>query len=300
MPRRLTHEEFISKLNKVNSNITVLNLYEYSHNYISVKCTICDNTWKTLPRNLLTGYGCPYCCKTRKVTHEEFINRISIVNPNIEILNEYVRMKNKVLTKCVICNHTWLASPAHLLNKRGCPQCAWKSRSTKWLVGQDVFVKKITSNNPNLIVLGKYERMDKKIKLKCRKCALEWEVIARDVYYSFYGCPCCKESKGERKIKLFLKEENISFIPQKRFPDCIDKRTLPFDFYLPNHNICIEYDGKHHFKETGFYKGRDLAYVVNHDRIKTEYCIKNNIKLIRITYKDEINEELKKLSNISL
>jgi len=57
------------------------------------------------------------------------------------------------------------------------------------------------------------------------------------------GCPTWNESKGERKIKIFLKDNNIKFISQKRFNNCRNKYTLPFDFYLPEYNICIEYNG---------------------------------------------------------
>ena len=41
---------------------------------------------------------------------------------------------------------------------------------------------------------------------------------------------------------------NINYIREKRFKDCKNIKPLPFDFYLPEKNICIEYDGEHHFK----------------------------------------------------
>lgn len=33
------------------------------------------------------------------------------------------------------------------------------------------------------------------------------------------------------------------FIIQHKFKNCRDIRPLPFDFYLPKLNTCIEYDG---------------------------------------------------------
>ena len=38
------------------------------------------------------------------------------------------------------------------------------------------------------------------------------------------------------------------FESQKRFKDCKDKRQLPFDFYLPSYNVCIEYQGEQHYR----------------------------------------------------
>lgn len=67
---------------------------------------------------------------------------------------------------------------------------------------------------------------------------------------------------------------------------------MPFDFYLPNHNILIEYDGEQHYYDRGYKTGmfRDtLEYTQMHDKIKTDYCINNNIKLIRIPYWDYNN-----------
>ena len=62
---------------------------------------------------------------------------------------------------------------------------------------------------------------------------------------------------------------------------------MPFDFYLPDYNICIEYDGELHYKSIDFYGGEEeLMKQQNRDNIKTQYCKDNNITLIRIPYWD--------------
>jgi very-short-patch-repair endonuclease len=84
----------------------------------------------------------------------------------------------------------------------------------------------------------------------------------------------------------------IKFVREKSFYDCTNisrvKKTikrcysLPFDFYIPNFNVCIEYDGAHHFKavfsQESFENRKKL------DKIKNQYCEENGIKLIRIPY----------------
>lgn len=87
-------------------------------------------------------------------------------------------------------------------------------------------------------------------------------------------------------IRKILKENNINFTQQKIFDDCINPKTqskLRFDFYLPDYNCCIEYDGEQHFKETFYFKD-DLKTIQYRDQIKNQYCQKNNINLIRIPY----------------
>jgi len=49
------------------------------------------------------------------------------------------------------------------------------------------------------------------------------------------------------KIREWLETNKVKFISQKWFNSCRDKRPLPFDFYLPDLEMCIEYDGSQHF-----------------------------------------------------
>ena len=101
------------------------------------------------------------------------------------------------------------------------------------------------------------------------------------------SCGCIK-SKGEEKIISLLLEIQIPFITQKRFDSCIfpeTNRQLVFDFYLPEQNLLIEYDGEQHF-----HKIRNDRYnfkeIQKRDAFKNEWCLQNNIKLIRIPYYD--------------
>ena len=69
-------------------------------------------------------------------------------------------------------------------------------------------------------------------------------------------------------------------------------KPLPFDFYLPNYNICIEYDGEQHFKPIKYFGGQKAFQSQQQkDEIKNKYCQDNKIKLIRISYMDYDNIE---------
>ena len=113
------------------------------------------------------------------------------------------------------------------------------------------------------------------------------------------SCGCRHQSKWEMFIGNYLKSLNISFQSQKRFNDCKNKKqsdTLPFDFYLPDYNICIEYDGEHHFHPIDAWGGYD-KFLINkeNDQIKNEYCKNHNIILLRLPYtysKEDIKNEI--------
>lgn len=85
----------------------------------------------------------------------------------------------------------------------------------------------------------------------------------------------------------------------KSFDGCVYKNKLRFDFYLPDYNICIEYDGKQHFESIDWFGGKN-SFLENQirDKIKNEWCVENNINLIRISYKDNIEDKLKQIFNI--
>jgi very-short-patch-repair endonuclease len=63
------------------------------------------------------------------------------------------------------------------------------------------------------------------------------------------------------------------------------RRKLPFDFYLTDKKICIEYDGEQHYKPIEKFGGdKSLNRVKKNDELKNQYCNQNGIKLIRIPY----------------
>jgi Probable Zinc-ribbon domain len=113
-------------------------------------------------------------------------------------------------------------------------------------------------------------------------------------------CPKCNESKGEKAVALALEEFELLFQREKTFPDLRDVGRLRFDFYLTynGHECVIEYDGQQHFHDIVFYKKKDgLRGRQTRDLIKTKYCLKNNINIIRIPYTcfSSIRKIIKKL-----
>jgi len=77
-----------------------------------------------------------------------------------------------------------------------------------------------------------------------------------------------------------------------------NKYKLPFDFYLTDFNVCIEYDGEMHFKEIERFGGKvKLDYHIKNDNIKNKFCIDNNIRLFRIKYNQNIDIEMTKIIN---
>lgn len=110
------------------------------------------------------------------------------------------------------------------------------------------------------------------------------------------SCGCTQMSYHEQYISELLNKYHIIYEQQKRFPDCKYIRPLPFDFYLPEINTAIEYDGRQHFEAVDFFGGKE-AFAIRQrcDEIKNTYCKENNIRLIRLPYtmsQEEISQTI--------
>lgn len=139
---------------------------------------------------------------------------------------------------------------------------------------------------------------------KCPICGNLFEALPAKILENITtSCGCKVMSSGEVLIEKYLKDNNISYERQKRFPDCKYIYTLPFDFALYNNdgslNCLVEYDGQQHYKCIDFYGGED-AYLARqrNDNIKNQYCIDNDIKLVRIDYKNKAEDIEKIITNI--
>lgn len=105
-----------------------------------------------------------------------------------------------------------------------------------------------------------------------------------DKYRHGQRCPICQTSGGEQILYNILQELNITYKREKRFKDCKDVNTLPFDVWVPSLNLIIEFDGEQHYKPK--FGEKEFYEIVYHDAIKNSYCEDNNINLLRIPYWD--------------
>lgn len=123
------------------------------------------------------------------------------------------------------------------------------------------------------------------LKIKCGSCGNIFTSSLTNYKRSENGrCKKCsmKMSAGELRIETFLIKHKIKYKWQKKFENCKDVALLPFDFYLYDYNLIVEFDGQQHF-EPRFGK-ECFEKTIKHDRIKNQYCIDNGIRILRISY----------------
>lgn len=290
---RITNDEYLSKVKEINSNIDVIGTYVNARTPILHKCKKDNYEWMTTPERILIGNSCPKCAGNLKKTHKEYVCEVKNINSNIEVIEQYINAKTPILHKCLIHNSEWKVRPNDILRGKGCPICGIKKSGKARFKSHTQYLEELKIKNKNIIAIENYNGIYNPILHKCLIDGCEWCAIPHNILHGNAGCPKCNKSKGENIICKWLKEHNIKYESQKRFYDCRDKYTLPFDFYLSDYNIAIEYDGIQHYKPIEYFGGQEsFKYTQKHDKIKNEYCENNNIKLLRIPYYKNIEDEL--------
>lgn len=302
MGKKKTHEEYIKQILEITSSIDVVGIYINSNTRLTHKCKICGHMWDSLPSNILKGSGCPKCANLKKsidrsFTVDEYIDKLSVVNHNIEFVGDYKNANTKAMHYCKVCGYKWMAYPGNILSGKGCKKCSDKSSADARRKTHYDYVIQVNSINTSVAVLGEYVNAKTPIRHKCIICEHEWDALPDNILHG-HGCPKCIESSGEKTIEEYLIAHSILFDPQHSFLDCRNKKPLPFDFYIPSLNVCIEYDGIQHFKPIEYFGGVEaFEQRKRNDAIKNNYCLTNNINLLRIKYDQCINDELDNLFN---
>lgn len=290
--RRKTHEEYVLEVAKINNNIEVIDQYAGSNIKIAHRCKIDGYVWVTQPNIILMGHGCPKCSGRVIIPHNEYVKKVFEINPNIEVIGVYNGARNKILHRCKLDGYEWEVAPDHVLHGAGCPLCGGTLRKT-----YDQYVKDVLTINSNIEVLGEYVSYKTPILHRCKIDKHEWYACPSNILNGT-GCPQCNASHGEKSISKWLTERSIEFVTQKTFDECRYKKLLPFDFYVPKYNACIEYDGEQHYTAIDFFGGKQkLEMTMKRDAIKTNYCLTHHIKLLRIRYNENINDLLEKFFN---
>lgn len=292
---------FINKANKAHNNKYDYSLVKYVDSKTKVKI-ICPKhgLFEQVPNNHLRQGGCPKCSNEKKsklysLKSEDFIKKaISVHGDKYDYSKTiYKNSYTKVKITCPEHGEFKQIPGNHITNKRGCQKCSQKEKGEKLSSNTAEFINKskyIHNNKYNYSEVN-YKNAHTKVIINCPTHGKFKQ--SPNSHLSGVGCPVCKNSKGEEKIRKLLQKNDIKFDYQKTFNDCKNINKLYFDFYLPDHNLCIEYDGLQHFKAIKHFGGKaGLIKTQKRDKIKNEYCKANNIRLLRIKYNEKVSKLL--------
>ncbi len=246
--------------------------------------------------------GCKDCDPSSPVSlHDKIIRSRKIHGDKYDYskIDKSAKMHQKVEIICKIHGPFSQSIKSHILKRAGCPRCAGNARKTteEFIAGAiKVHGDRYDYSKVNYICSAT------KVIIICKEHGEFTQQPGN--HLGGHGCMQCnrEESKGERAVRIFLEEHNISFEREKRFKTCRDKKSLPFDFFIPSKKLCIEYDGNQHYDMKYFtyikkIKDKEKAFKTTqyHDMLKNEWCKENDIELIRIKYDEKIADKLARI-----
>ena len=282
----------ISLFNKIHNNKYDYSKSKYINNRtkLEIICPVHGSFWQE-PCNHIKGHGCPYCTNNKKMNNTSFAGKSKIIHGDLYNYDLLEYRNNSTPVKIVCKKHgIFLQSPNKHLLGRGCPVCGGSQVLTK-----NEFEKRSRVIHGDLYNYDLVEYKNARVKVRIN-CPTHGIFLQKpNNHLSGYGCLVCKSSKGEIRIGNYLKMKSIAFAPEHYLTG---KDKMYIDFYLPEYNIGIEYDGIQHFYPIEFFGGK-VAYdkTLLRDKLKNEYCLDNNIILHRIPYTELDNIEIK-LDNI--
>ena len=291
----MTNEEMIGSEFGRWTVLDVIPNYKNGKTYCKCKCSCDKQTIKFVYKNsLLKGESQSCGCLSKELISERC--RSNVVGDrfgNLVVKKMLYNYKNKK-TYCMCdcdCGKEHICSLSNLSTGHttscGCNhEKRWDGKRTD-----------LVNRRFGMLVVDEmlYGYANKQTYCKCTcDCGNTSIVYMGNLLQGFtHSCGCGEhDSVGEKLIQSILDDNHITYTYNYRFNNCRNISPLPFDFYLHDYNVCIEYDGIQHFKPIEYFGGEEAFQKRQlNDKIKTEYCIDNHITLIRLPYtlsEDEI------------
>lgn len=297
---RLTNESFIQKAKVVHGDKYDYSKVDYrrTNQPVEIICKKHGSYFQT-PNCHLQGANCPKCAlssrghknkliiRTKYTCSGSLQSRLDAIEPNTYFIKDYSEYTNHTTKLTVVCRRHGEEerTPRSILRGVACSICDKEKKQKEKLT---TFIKKsaIVHNNFYSYEKAVYTEPHTKITITCPKHGDFLQTPASHV--RGVGCPVCSSSKGELKIFYWLMKNKINFKQQYKVSGCKNILDLPFDFAIfknQNLKLLIEFDGIQHFQEIERFGGPEGFEKIKHnDYLKTSFCKKHNIKLLRIPY----------------
>lgn len=300
----ISKEMFLERSKKFHNNFYNYDGLKYIdvETKVTIVCPI-HGKFEQVPRDHM-GHGCPKCgvnksTNASRTTQEEFIKSSQIIH-NDEFCYDkvnYIDSKTKVVIICKKHGEFLMKPSKHLCGQK-CPKCRGLYKTTE----EFILASNLVHDNYYTYEKTVYVSDQTKVIVTCPKHGNF--LITPNNHLRGRRCKLCKESNGEKRIRIYLRDNGYKFEPQYRMPECKNIKPLPFDFAIFKEDgsldFLCEFQGAQHYFVVSF-SGCDSEKAQKNfqdlqlrDKIKKEFCEKNSINILYITYKqlDRIEEIL--------
>lgn len=304
-----TKDVIEEELKENNFKLIKINKFNGIQSKIKIKCLSCGEIYDIIFNNLKRR-GCKYCKETRintKIAKERIYD---LVGDEYTLESEYsstdyIYLRHNTCEKIYKVKYQDFISNGH--------RCSCNKYDI--YNGINKLKEKISEIHPSLKFIKIKDNLKEynnssKVVLKCEKGHI-FEISIHNLVNNKRGCTKCSYSKqiknlrgesfGTKILLELFNELDIKYEREKKYKDLrspYSNKRLRYDFYLEDYNVLIEYDGKQHFyhsKNNKIFNEEKYLKIKNLDSMKDEYAKKNNIRLLRINYKENKEEIIEKV-----
>lgn len=234
-----------------NRNIIRVEDFKNMNKRIKFQCIICLKEWPAKPADLINTHksGCSRCNGCEKLSNEVIDFRLK--DREIIRIGDYKGNKKNIDWQCLKCDNVWPASPKSItVSKSGCPRC-----SKREILTNDIVDKRLIDKNRTIKRISDITGGNSHNKWQCLKCNYIWPASPDNVLNNNSGGPKCNKHLGEKAISKILDRNQINYIMGYRIyinGKIFDEKPKLVDFYLPDYNLFIEYNGQQHYEPVTF------------------------------------------------
>ena len=315
--RKLTQQEVIKRIRAVHGDSYDLSRVAYinKRTKVVVGCKNHSPTlyFETSVEQLFRGQGCFKCGKikagkTRRTSFSDFIKQAEKNHPEVYWKrytvdkSTYKHTGEKVRVHCSEHDISWDIIANAFKTGQGCRACSYeKTAIARRLPLAEILerAKILHGNKYDYSKAKQPENQIDEIIVICPKHGEFESIVGNHIHPDIRsGCPICNASRGEKKLSIYFKSKVIRYETQKMFEGLKLEGNLKCDFYIPDYNVVIEYNGRQHYEPVKAFGGeKEFKKTVKRDKIKKKYCLDNGIRFEVIKYDEDIEERLESIFN---
>lgn len=228
----------------------------------------------------------------RKLTLKEFQDRVNKAHPKEQLLViKYTSRLEDCEVKCLKCNSIYIKKGYNFLDGRKVSICKKCFPTQEGIFENDYIPPE------GYTLIEPYQGAHKNILVR-HKCGFIWKVKPNNLNFG-KGCPKCrkKKSKGEQKIINYLEDNQIEY--KFQIPVQLEGHSLTMDFYLPDFDLYIEYNGEQHYRPIEHFGGIEkFNKQIENDKLKQRHF--NNLLIISYLDFDKIDQILESSTTIPI
>ena len=160
-----------------------------------------------------------------KISNEEYLKRVTAVNPTIKVIGKYTSSQNNIEVQCKNCGHIWFPNARHISRSRTICEVCNKEKLLHDLK------QKVQEINPNIEIRGNYADAKTPIECFCKKCGKVWQPIPNSLTRG-KGCPQCGIASRAKKRRLPFNEFKSRVLENNPDLEILDEEYKNKDSYV--------------------------------------------------------------------